>query len=295
MNSQSLTQSITEPSRKTRVLPGGQIPPLTQLKLRSYEDRDWALHLGDFVCALEAIEEIKNKLAIDLKWQSSYTRFCQWQAQQERLEDLQDSLQDLEEIRLQGDPAATIQSVRTLAMAVLLNEAYKDKRVDLFAALNRQLLAEQRLALEERKLNLREKAIADHVAHNAQKLELAQRAQQEDNAIALKKVQLVEQKLQLEVRKYDDAQKESRKPENQPLTEDEKCRRICAVFGMEYDEEKKQRVATMVRLDRERELAAQTEGTATVPVAPVGVSPTGFPSEQLTPPDNALSTTPANP
>jgi hypothetical protein len=64
---------------------------------------------------------------------------------------------------------------------------------------------------------------------------------------------------------------------------------------MEYDEEKKQRVATMVRLNRERELAAQTEGTATVPVAPVGVSPTGFPSEQLTPPDNALSTTPANP
>jgi hypothetical protein len=61
MNSQSLTQSITEPSRKTRVLPGGQIPPLTQLKLRSYEDRDWALHLRDFVCALEAIEEIKNK------------------------------------------------------------------------------------------------------------------------------------------------------------------------------------------------------------------------------------------
>jgi hypothetical protein len=76
---------------------------------------------------------------------------------------------------------------------------------------------------------------------------------------------------------------------------------------MEYDEEKKQRVATMVRLNRERELAAQTEGTATVPVAPVGSTasgaalicsdfpPTGFPSEQLTPPDNALSTTPANP
>jgi hypothetical protein len=72
----------------------------------------------------------------------------------------------------------------------------------------------------------------------------------------------------LEVRKYDDAQKESRKPENQPLTEDEKCRRICAVFGMEYDEEKKQRVATMVRLDRERELAAQAGGGATVPITP---------------------------
>jgi hypothetical protein len=37
---------------------------------------------------------------------------------------------------------------------------------------------------------------------------------------------------------------------------------------MEYDEEKKQRVATMVRLNRERELAAQTEGTAIVPITP---------------------------
>ena len=57
------SQSISEPSRKTRVLPGGQIPPLTQLKLRSYEDRDWALHLGDFVCAIEAIEAI-NAIAL---------------------------------------------------------------------------------------------------------------------------------------------------------------------------------------------------------------------------------------
>jgi hypothetical protein len=64
---------------------------------------------------------------------------------------------------------------------------------------------------------------------------------------------------------------------------------------MEYDEEKKQRVATMVRLARERELAAQTEGTATVPVAPVGVPPTGLPTEQITALCTPFSTTPANP
>jgi hypothetical protein len=63
MNSRLLTQSITEFSRKPRVPPGAQIPPLTQLKLPSYEDRDWALHLGDFVCAIEAIEAI-NAIAL---------------------------------------------------------------------------------------------------------------------------------------------------------------------------------------------------------------------------------------
>ena len=89
---------------------------------------------------------------------------------------------------------------------------------------------------KQRKADLREKAIADRAALNAQKLELARRSQQEDQSLAQRKVELVDKKLQLEVRKYDDAQKAAQMPENKPLTEDEKCRKIAAVFGMNYDE-----------------------------------------------------------
>jgi len=59
-------QTVT--GRKPYIRRDGHVGPISQLKLRPLEDREWAASLATTLSGADAIIEIKNRLGIDLKW-----------------------------------------------------------------------------------------------------------------------------------------------------------------------------------------------------------------------------------
>jgi hypothetical protein len=84
--------------RKPQIGAGGARTPITELKLRSLDDREWALRLTNTHSREDAIIEIKNRLGINLKWETTYSRFIRWQEQEHRLQDYLESIQQRREL-----------------------------------------------------------------------------------------------------------------------------------------------------------------------------------------------------
>jgi len=59
-------QTVT--GRNPYIRRDGHVGPISQLKLRPLEERDWAASLETTLSGADAIIEIKNRLGIDLKW-----------------------------------------------------------------------------------------------------------------------------------------------------------------------------------------------------------------------------------
>jgi hypothetical protein len=110
-----------QPQRKPQIGAGGARTPITELKLRSLDDREWALSLTNTHSREDAIIEIKNRLGIDLKWETTYSRFIRWQEQKHRLQDYLESIQQRRDL---GNVAKTNPSAsRSGYTAQLMDEA----------------------------------------------------------------------------------------------------------------------------------------------------------------------------
>ncbi len=145
-------------SRKPYVGPDGNIGPLSQLKLRPLEDREWALSLAGSLSSKDAILEIKNKLGIDLKWEMCFSRFVQWQQQQHRLEDYAESLRQRQEFGQLANSHAPASCRRSHA-ALLMEEAVRNRDGKTFIGVVRASLSEDRLEQYARKFDLMEQRL----------------------------------------------------------------------------------------------------------------------------------------
>ena len=151
--SSAVEDETTVTGRKPYIRRDGHVGPISQLKLRPLEDREWAASLATTRAAKDAIIEIRNRLGIDLKWETAYARFIHWQQQQHRLEDYAESLQQRHDFAELANPAAS-EADRLDNTALLMDEAVRKSDGDTFAKLARISLSESRLALNARRVDL---------------------------------------------------------------------------------------------------------------------------------------------
>jgi hypothetical protein len=156
--SATVEDEITITGRKPYIRRDGHVGPISQLKLRPLEEREWAASLATTLSGADAIIEIKNRLGIDLKWETAYKRFIHWQQQQDRLEDYAESLQQRHDFAETAGPA-TSEANRDANAALLMDEAARKSDGDTFAKLARISLSESRLTLNARKVDLLRKRI----------------------------------------------------------------------------------------------------------------------------------------
>jgi hypothetical protein len=189
-------------SRKPYVGPVGNVGPVTQLKLRPLEDREWVLSLAASLSGKQAIIEIKNRLGIDLKWDMSYSRFIQWQEQQHRLEEYAESLQQRREFGELGDTDSP-EASRNGHAALLMEEAVRHRDGKTFIGVARVSLIESRLAQYARKIDVAE-----------QRLELDRK------------------RLDWEIKKHKVATAVAKPPKRRRLTQKQTVRRVCQILGI---------------------------------------------------------------
>jgi hypothetical protein len=190
-------------NRKPYVGPAGNVGPVTQLKLRSQEDREWALSLAGSLRRKDAIVEIKNRLGIDLKWEACYSRFVQWQEQQHRLENYADSVQQHREFGDTEDSASR-EARRQGHAALLMEEAVRKSDCKSFVGVARVSLSESRVALHSRKIDVAEKWL-----------------------------DLERRRLAWEIKKHKEAIAAAKPPKRRRLSPDERQKRIRQVLGTE--------------------------------------------------------------
>jgi hypothetical protein len=188
-------------SRKPYVRIDGQVGPASELKLRPWEDREWALSLAATHSIKDAILEIKNRLGIDLKWEICYRRFCRWQQQQHRLEDYVESLQQRGEFGELADSAAS-EPHRHGHAALLMDEAVSAGDAKTFVGVARVSISESRLALHAGKIDV-----------ERQRLHLERR------------------RLDWEIKKHRDATRAARPPKRRMMTAEERQARIRQILG----------------------------------------------------------------
>ncbi len=145
-------------NRKPYVGPNGNLGPVTQLKLRPLEDREWAFSLTGTLTRKDAITEIKNRLGIDLKWEACFSRFIQWQEQQHRLEEYADSIQQRQEFGKLADSDSP-ESCRHGHAALMMDEAARNRDGKTFIGVARVSLSESRLAQYARKIDVAEQRV----------------------------------------------------------------------------------------------------------------------------------------
>jgi hypothetical protein len=147
--------------------------------------------------------EIKNRLGIDLKWETACARFMRWQQQQDRLEDYAESLQQRYDFVEFGGPASP-EANRHANAGLLMDEAVRNGDADAFAKLARISLSESRLALNARKVD-----------------QLQQR------------IGLDDKRLTWEIRKHQRATAAARPPKKPKMTAEEKQKRIRQILGVD--------------------------------------------------------------
>jgi hypothetical protein len=188
-------------SRKPYVGPAGGVGPVSELKMRPVEDREWAFGLAGSLSCKDAITEIKNKLGIDLKWEMCYWRFFQWQEQQHRLEDYADSIRQRLESGTLGD-SDSVESCRHGHAALLMEEAVRNRDGKTFIGVARVSLSESRLEQLARKID-----------------------------VAERRVELDRRRLNWEIKKHKNAVANKEPPESN-LSPDEREAAVCQILGM---------------------------------------------------------------
>jgi hypothetical protein len=189
-------------SRKPYVRSDGNVGPLSQLKLRPLEDREWALSLSTTHSSKDAITEIKNRLGLDLKWEMSYSRFIQWQQQQHRLEDYFDSIRQRRESGELGK-AGAVEADRHDHATLLMDEAARSGDGKTFIGVARVSLSESRLAQFARRIDL-----------------------------ARQRVKLERKRLEWEIRKQKRAVAALKPPKCDCLTPEEKKAAVAQILGI---------------------------------------------------------------
>jgi hypothetical protein len=139
--------------RKPRIGPAGALTPITQLKLRSLDDREWAAGLANSLSRADAVAEIKNRLGIDLKWETAYSRFLQWQEQEHRLQEYLESIQQRQKSG-QLRKSASTQECRASYTNQLMDEALRHNDTKTFIGAARVSIADTRVAQQIRKMDL---------------------------------------------------------------------------------------------------------------------------------------------
>jgi hypothetical protein len=135
-------------------LASGKPPPLAQLKSRSKEEIDWACNLDSAMTRAQAIVQIKERLGIDLRWPTTYSRFLQWRRQQRIQSGLAARLETFRQFDKKCDLPASLAALEATAAALFLEQAILQQDATLFLSLLRLRLRERTLALQEKKLAL---------------------------------------------------------------------------------------------------------------------------------------------
>src|SRR3954462_5497368 len=114
-------------NRKTRVEKDGAVPPLRQLKLQSEEIIEWAFGLREEFSIKEIREKIKERTGIELKWDSSYTAFCQWYQWQMEMNEATEMVEECVDWATDKEMWLKREAIRDATMMSMLQRAKERK------------------------------------------------------------------------------------------------------------------------------------------------------------------------
>jgi len=154
--------------RKPRQESDGTKPPLRQLKERSMDEREWAYSLSKQMTSEQARGEIRERLGISLRSDSSFSEFLSWQFHQQRLANYNQRQEQFEEFYRKSDPSASAEKVRAAGIAFFMSESVANNDRDGFVDVAALSLSENKGVLEVKKFALNK----EKVQLQRQKLEL---------------------------------------------------------------------------------------------------------------------------
>lgn len=140
--------------RKQRMEKSGPVPPLRQLKLRPFAERDWAYGLSKQMSSEAARGEIREKLGISLESDTSYGQFLSWQFHQQRLENYNQMLEQFENFYRKAKPGVSSEKVREAGIAFFMTEGLANNDIGSFADAAKLSMKENKGRLEIEKFNL---------------------------------------------------------------------------------------------------------------------------------------------
>jgi hypothetical protein len=147
----------------------GPKPPLRQLKEAGDADQAWAYGLRDKMSAEAARGEIFEHLHISLGSDKSYSSFCQWYWRKKELEEQQAGIEDFETWYADRNPGASRERIREMGIAFFMAQAMKDGDPKTFFNMSELSLAENKGALEVKKLELERQKLTQKIKTDYEK------------------------------------------------------------------------------------------------------------------------------